>query len=288
MSTQLKKRTFASDLARCLELEWRGEDVAISDIRPLAAATDACLCFSNLAVQRSLGFACAVIAPEGECGEGSCLLVSNSPRLDFARALNLLAAEPGFVGYFAEAQIAPSASIGRHVVFGNGVVVGANTVIHHHVVIGDGVKIGDRCVIKSGTVIGEDGFGFERDSEGRPIRLMHLGSVEIGDDVELGSLNTVCRGTLGNTIIQDDVKTDDHVHIAHNCIVRRGTLLTACVELSGGVDVGEFVWVGPNSSVINAAKIGEHAFVGIASNVTKSVERCTRVAGNPAKKIGST
>ncbi len=88
--------------------------------------------------------------------------------------------------------------------------------------------------MKSGSVIGEMGFGFERDEAGIPLRMAHLESVEIGNRVEIGSLNTVCRGTLNSTVIEDDVKTDDHVHIAHNCRVRRGAMLTAAVVLSGG------------------------------------------------------
>lgn len=115
-----------------------------------------------------------------------------------------------------------------------GVVVGAETVIENNVVVGAGVEIGARCVVKSGAVIGEDGFGFERDELGRPIRLIHLGSVVIGDDVEIGSLATVCRGTLGNTVIEDFAKIDDHVHIAHNVVVRTAALITACAEVSGG------------------------------------------------------
>jgi UDP-3-O-[3-hydroxymyristoyl] glucosamine N-acyltransferase len=115
--------------------------------------------------------------------------------------------------------------------------------------------------------------------------MLHLGSVTIGNEVELGSLNTVCRGTLSNTIIEDHVKTDDHVHIAHNCTVRRAAMLTACVELSGSVDVGAFAWLGPNCSVNNGIKIGERAFVGIGSTVTKDIAGGQRVAGNPARTL---
>jgi UDP-3-O-[3-hydroxymyristoyl] glucosamine N-acyltransferase len=153
------------------------------------------------------------------------------------------------------------------------------------VVISDGVTIGSDCIIKSNTVIGEAGFGFERDEMGVPIRILHLGTVKIGDRVEIGSLNTICRATLGTTVIEDDVKTDDHVHIAHNCRVRRGAMITACVELSGGVDVGSFAWVGPNSSIIQKLVIGDHAFIGIGSNVTKSVPNGVSVAGNPARML---
>lgn len=139
--------------------------------------------------------------------------------------------------------------------------------------------------MKSNTVIGEDGFGFVRDDDGTPLRMPHLGTVVIGDRVEIGSLNTICRATLGQTVVENDVKTDDHVHIAHNCIIRSGALITACAELSGGVIVGRNAWIGPNSSVIQKVEIGENSFVGIGSNVTKPVQRDATVAGNPARVL---
>jgi len=179
----------------------------------------------------------------------------------------------------------PSARIGQGVVLGNGVEIGRNTVIHHNVVIGDDVIIGDNCVIKSCAVIGEDGFGFERDEDGIPIRLVHLGRVIIGNDVEIGSLTTVCRGTLGDTIIHDHVKVDDHVHIAHNVVVHMGAMIIACAEVSGGVEIGAQAWVGPNSSVIQKLKIGEKSTVGIGANVIRAVEAGAVVAGNPARTL---
>jgi UDP-3-O-[3-hydroxymyristoyl] glucosamine N-acyltransferase len=86
-------------------------------------------------------------------------------------------------------------------------------------------------------------------------------------------------------VIEDFVKTDDHVHIAHNVVVRRSTIITACAELSGGVNVGEEAWIGPNASVIQQRKIGDRALVGIAANVTKDVQDDTTVAGNPARPL---
>ena len=282
---QLKKNVRASELAGRLGLEWRGADLAISCVQPLSAVQDGALCFSKAELGKPLDAAAVVIGPGGEPGARSCLLISQVPRLDFARALNLLSETPGFVGYPGAPQIHPTAWIGEFVSMGRGVVIGAHTRIHPHVTIGGGVRIGERCVIKSGTVIGQDGFGFERDAQGRPVRLVHLGTTIIGDDVELGSLNTVCRGTLADTIVEDHVKTDDHVHIAHNCMIRTCALITACVELSGGVEVGAYAWIGPNSSVIQKVKIGERAFVGIGANVTKDVEIGMVVAGNPAMPL---
>lgn len=151
--------------------------------------------------------------------------------------------------------------------------------------IGAETIIGDDCIIKSGAVIGQDGFGFERDESDLPFRIKHLGKVIIGNNVEVGSGTTVCKGTLNDTIINDYVKIDDHVHIAHNVIIKKGAMIIACAEISGGVVINENAWIGPNASIIQKLVIGKKSIVGIGANVIKSVADFTVVAGNPAKKI---
>lgn len=285
MGHKLNFPVTVSVLAGRLGLPFIGEDVEISSVTPLADAQQGGLCFSKNLFDNSQVSAGVVITPDKVAPRHGAFLISDRPRLDFARARICLAEAPGFSGFETPPAIHPTARLGSNTILGKGSVVDPNTIIQNNVVIGEGVRIGARCRNKSNTVIGEDGFGFERDEDGRPIRQVHLGSVVIGDDVEIGSLNTVCRGTLSDTVIESDVKTDDHVHIAHNCRIRRGALLTACVELSGGIDVGEYAWIGPNSSVINQVSIGDRAFVGIGANVTKSVTAGIAVAGNPARSL---
>jgi UDP-3-O-[3-hydroxymyristoyl] glucosamine N-acyltransferase len=165
------------------------------------------------------------------------------------------------------------------------VVVGPGTRIEPNVTIADDTHIGRDCWLKSGCVIGEPGFGLERDADGTPLRMLHLGSVILGDRVEIGALTTVCRGTLGPTVVEDDAKIDDHVHIAHNVRVGKKAMVIACAELSGGVVVGEAAWVGPNASVLEKVKIGERAFVGIGAVVLRDVAEGTTVVGNPARVL---
>jgi UDP-3-O-[3-hydroxymyristoyl] glucosamine N-acyltransferase len=163
--------------------------------------------------------------------------------------------------------------------------IGPNTVLHHNVVIGDEVVIGARCIVKSGAVIGEEGFGFERDAKGRAVRLPHLGAVVIGDDIEVGSLTTVCRGTLGDTVLRDGCKIDDHVHIAHNVDVGEGAFVIACAEVSGGVRIGPRAWIAPNASVLNQLTVGADAVIGLGAVVVKPVPDNAVVVGNPAKPL---
>lgn len=291
MGHQLARSCRVSELAGGLALPWHGPDLLIDHVSALSHAGLGALCFAKVMPATGLPAGAAVIVADMQANAGvqatneAAVVLAPNARLAFARGLHWLAAGPGFQQPTSPPAVDPTAHVSATAVLGHGVRIGARTVIEHHVVIAPGVVIGADCHIKSNTVIGEAGFGFERDAEGVPVRILHLGGVTIGDRVEIGSLNTVCRATLGQTIIEDDVKTDDHVHIAHNCRVRRGALLTACAELSGGVDVGEFAWIGPNASVIQKVVLGERAFVGIGATVTKSVGAGTTVAGNPARAL---
>lgn len=285
MGDQLARPLRVSELAAALGHDWYGQDLEILHVRSLESLDSGALCFSKEAIADGMHQPAVVIAPPNTAVGSGAVIEAINPRLTFAKALISLERKPGYLMPDDPPQLGVGVVISSSAVIGRGVVIGARTRIGNHVVIADGVKIGEDCVIKSNSVIGEEGFGFERDETGIPIRVLHLGKVVIGNRVEIGSLNTICRATLGVTVIEDDVKTDDHVHIAHNCHVRRGALLTACAEISGGVDIGEFAWVGPNTSIIQKAVLGPRVFVGIGSNVTKSVQGGTTIAGNPARVL---
>jgi UDP-3-O-[3-hydroxymyristoyl] glucosamine N-acyltransferase LpxD len=288
MGRALKNAVTAGRLATELGLELRGDrDAMIQRVDTADASTANSLCFAKNAVWSAKVGRSAILLTSAENvveREGPTIL-SSQPRLDFARALGLLESWAGFVWSDSEPVIHPTARIGRNVVIGRGVHVGAGTVIYHNVVIGDEVVIGQRCVIKSCAVVGEEGFGFERDAQGKGVRLPHIGTVVIGDEVEVGSLTTVCRGTLGDTILRDGCKIDDHVHIAHNVDVGEDAFVIACAEVSGGVKVGPRAWIAPNATILNQLTIGADAVVGLAAVVVKSVPDSAVVVGNPAKPL---
>ncbi len=284
MGNRLIRPVHASELADALGIVLTGTDRLFDRVVPLHAAGECTLSFSNHGIDSSFPTEAVVIAPAGSDIDRT-VIESDQPRLAFAKALRWLKSQPGFVSAQLLADIHPQARISPTAVIGNGVAIGRGTSVGNFAVIGDDVRIGEDCVIKSGAVIGEDGFGFERDKDGTPIRLEHLGSVLIGDRVEVGSLSTVCRGTLADTIIEEDVKIDDHVHVAHNCTLRRGAIVTACAEISGSVEVGEYVWIGPNASLIQKVKVGTRAFVGIGATLMRSVYADETIAGYPAKGL---
>lgn len=221
--------------------------------------------------------------------QSNVMVFGDNPRLDFARFLQT------FLMPETSPGIAKTACIGRNVLLGNNVhigeycvigdnvVIGDRTELRHHVVINARTIIGNDCLIKSHTVIGEEGFGFERDENGVPIRIPHLGGVTIGNGVEIGSGSVIARGTIDNTCIDDNAKIDDQVFIAHNVCIGANCYVIACSEISGSARIGNGSWLGPNCSIINGISIGEKCIVGIGTVVTKSLPGNMVVAGSPAR-----
>lgn len=288
MGRELNKAVTVGQLSELLKLELRGDPRTL--IHRIDAANESrlgSLCFAKSeSWARAVGsHAVLLTSVEHVLERSGPTLLSSRPRFDFARALSILERMVGFVWASEQAEVHPSVRIGHNVVLGCGVKIGEGTVINHNVVIGDEVVIGNRCVIKSGAVIGEEGFGFERASNGRATRLPHLGTVLIGDDVEVGSLTTVCRGTLGNTLLRSGCKVDDHVHIAHNVDIGEDAFIIACAEVSGGVKIGQRAWIAPNAALLNQITVGSDAIVGLGAVVVKSVTDGSVVAGNPARPL---
>lgn len=174
--------------------------------------------------------------------------------------------------------------IGHFVVLEDNVVVGDNTEILHHAVVSHGVTIGKNVLIKPHAVIGAKGFGFE-DEDGIPLAIPHIGNVIIDNHAEVGSFTTVIRGTLGTTWIKEHAKIDDHVHVAHNVTVGRAAKIIACAEVSGSVNVGDGVWIGPNAAILDGIVLGEKAFIGMGAVIRKDCTPKGIYVGNPARLL---
>jgi len=287
----------ASEIAAFLNRPLMGEDVLVVRARAVSEPEPNSLVFATKQTPElieSLNAAKEVLvlaAPEYEGKLTAAHILTPRPRLDFARVLQQYFAPARLSGIAATAVIASSArlgasvSVGHFSVIGENVLVGDGTEIRDHVVVHANCVIGKRCTIKSNTVIGEDGFGFEIDEDGTLVRIPHLGRVVIGDDVEIGCLNVIARGTLQDTVLANGVKVDDHVFIAHNAIVGENSVIIAGAEISGSVRIGKNAWISPQATILNQVEIGDGAQVGIGAVVIHSVEPNVIVVGNPAKVL---
>lgn len=182
----------------------------------------------------------------------------------------------------ATASVGPFAVIGRHAKIGAHVVIGAHCVVGESVSIGDqsvldarvtiyqGVVIGKRAHIASGVVIGADGFGFAN-HQGQWFNVPQLGSVEIGDDVDIGANTTIDRGALENTVIGDGVKLDNQIQIGHNVKIGAHTIVAGCVGIAGSAEIGKHCMIGGGSLINGHISICDKVVIAGGAGVEKSI-----------------
>jgi UDP-3-O-[3-hydroxymyristoyl] glucosamine N-acyltransferase len=133
-------------------------------------------------------------------------------------------------------------------------IVSAETRLVARVTLCEGVCVGERCILHPGAVIGSDGFGMAPD-RGAWVKVPQLGSVEIGNDVEVGANTTIDRGTLGDTVIEDGVKLDNQIQIAHNVRIGSHTVIAACVGIAGSTTVGKHCLIGGKAGIADQLDI---------------------------------
>ncbi|RZN84180.1 MAG: hypothetical protein EVB12_00655 [Winogradskyella sp.] len=243
---------------------------------------------------------CIIILPENELSFNSnnIIIKSNNPRLDFAKLASYI--------YYNTSDkydnkkycikdnniiISDSASVSKNATIYPNVYIGPNTIIEQGVIIHPNVSILGNVIIKknsqigSNTTIGNQGFGGERDVDGKIYMIPHLGGVVIEENVRIGSNNTIVAGTINPTIVGAHSKFDDHIHFAHNCRTGKSCFVTACAQFSGSITLGDRVWIGPNVSLIQGITIEDDSTVGIGSVVTKNVKENQIVTGSPATEL---
>ncbi len=191
-----------------------------------------------------------------------------------------------YVSVGARAVLGNECQIGAGCAIGDDVVVGEGSVFHPNVTIYDRVRIGARAILHSGCVLGADGFGFAFTGD-RYEKFPQIGTVEIGDDVEIGANTCVDRAALGVTRVGDGVKIDNMVHVGHNCEIGRHVVIAAQTGLSGGVVIGEYAIIGGQVGVGDKARIESKAVVGSGAGIltSKIVYAGQPVWGTPARPL---
>jgi UDP-3-O-[3-hydroxymyristoyl] glucosamine N-acyltransferase len=183
----------------------------------------------------------------------------------------------------ADVEIGDRAQIHAHGIVEDGVRIGPDAVLHARATIRRGCTLGARVVIQSGAVIGSDGFGYAQDAARRHIPIPQVGTVVLGDDVEVGANSAVDRATLGETRIGRGTKLDNYVHIGHNVEIGEDVAMAAACFIAGSVRIGNRVLIGGMSGVADHLTIGDDAVVLGDTGVTRDVPPRTVVAGRPAR-----
>lgn len=193
-------------------------------------------------------------------------------------------------------RIGPHVSIDAGCSLGDGVVIhagvrlypqvqiGAGSVLHANCVVRERCVLGQRVLLHPGVMIGADGFGFRPDPAGRGLRKVpQIGTVEIHDDVEIGSGTCVDRAKFGATVIGAGTKIDNLVQIAHNCRIGRSCVIAGCVGLAGSVTIGDGAQLGGGVCVADHRTVGRRARIGAMSGVIADVADGATVLGIPAE-----
>jgi UDP-3-O-[3-hydroxymyristoyl] glucosamine N-acyltransferase len=170
----------------------------------------------------------------------------------------------------AGAEVGDDTIIGAGSYIGHETVIGAACLIYPRVTVRERTRIGSRVIIHSGAVIGADGFGFEM-VDGRQEKIQQLGIVQIDDDVEIGANTTVDRARFGRTWIQQGVKIDNLVQIAHNVVVGKNSVIVAQTGISGSTRVGERVTMAGQVGIVGHLEIAEGTIIAAQSGVSKSL-----------------
>jgi UDP-3-O-[3-hydroxymyristoyl] glucosamine N-acyltransferase LpxD len=276
-----------SEIAKFLGKEYSGNNFCLNSACSISKLKDNAISFVNNKNHHFDFSKKALIISlnnTNSINKSNCSFIySLNPRLDFIKVVNEFFVSKDSVNISETARIGENCKIGKNVTIGeysvikDNVTIGAGTVINNHVVIESNTIIGIDCYIKSGAIIGEDGFGFERDENGIPLRFPHIGNVIIGNDVEIGANSTISRGTLESTIIKDNTKIDDQVFIAHNVEIGESAMIVSCSEISGSTKIGKNCWIGPNSTIKDGLTIGDNVFLGIACSVSKNIDSNTKL-----------
>jgi len=287
-------------LAKACGAELAGDaDVLIDRVATLDGADKGAIAFlsnpkyrSRLTTTRA---SAVIVAPADASGTALPKLIAANPYATYACVATLLhPAPPPAPGVHptavvsASARLAPSAAVAAHAVIGERTLIGERTSIGPGTVIGDDCSVGADCllhprvvlyartqigartIIHSGAVIGADGFGMAELS-GRWLKVPQLGRTLIGADVEIGANTTIDRGAIGDTVIEDDVKLDNQIQIAHNCRIGAHTAIAGCVGVAGSTNIGRSCKIGGAAMIAGHLDLADGTVISAATALFDSI-----------------
>ena len=236
-----------------------------------------------------------IVGPDDAPATALPKLISENPYATYARVAAILhpprtpaAGVHPSASVAASAQIAPSAAVGAHAVIGERTTIGERASVGAGTVVGEDCSIGNDCllyprvvlyartqigprtIVHSGAVIGADGFGMAEHA-GRWIKVPQIGRTLIGADVEIGANTTIDRGAIGDTVIEDDVKLDNQIQIAHNCRVGAHTAIAGCAGVAGSTNIGRNCRIGGAAMISGHIDIADGTVISAATAVFDSV-----------------
>ncbi|HBW83616.1 MAG TPA: UDP-3-O-(3-hydroxymyristoyl)glucosamine N-acyltransferase [Gammaproteobacteria bacterium] len=288
------------DIAGQLNLQLIGDpDCPIKGLGTLASAGAGEISFlsnsSYLGQLASTSASAVIVEARHADAAPTSVLIAEHPYVAFAHLSQLFAELPSVeAGVHASASVAASASLGEGVciganavieddveigansaigpgtVVGRGVRLGENCRLHAQVTLYHGVQIGSRVTVHSQAVIGADGFGFAFDGT-RRVKIQQLGSVQIGDDVDIGAGTTIDRGAIEDTIVEHGVKIDNQVQIGHNCYIGAHTVICGCTAIAGSARIGKYCILGGASGMVGHLSLADGVQVSAMSLVNKSI-----------------
>jgi UDP-3-O-[3-hydroxymyristoyl] glucosamine N-acyltransferase len=300
------------ELAVRFGLKLRGEpSLTIRSVATLSRADSGALSFlANSRYRRQLESTRAtavLVAPADEAHCPVAALIDPNPYLAYARIATLLhpdleapagihptAVVAGGARVAASASIGPlsviedDAEIGERVLVGPGCIVqrgarvGADSKLLSRVSLYAGVTLGQRCVLHAGAVVGADGFGFALDA-GAWVKVPQVGSVQVGDDVEIGANTTIDRGAIDDTVVANGVKLDNQIQVGHNVIIGAHTAIAGCTGISGSTVIGQRCMIGGMVGFAGHLTIADDVVVTGCSLVSASIKQAgSYSSGMPA------
>lgn len=290
------------DIARIIGADLVGDgDVTVTHVADLDSCTDGSLSFAvsrQYVKQLQTTKASAVIVPADLVAHCEMVaLVSSNPSLSFARAVRYMYPSEEIVpGIHPSAIISDDCEVADNVSIGPNVVINAKCTIGDNSVIGPGciitapcfigayanliarvsivgpTSLGERVIVHPGAVIGSDGFGLAND-QGVWEKIPQLGRVIIGNDVEIGANTTIDRGALQDTVIDDGVKLDNQIQVAHNVKIGAHTAVAGCAGIAGSAKIGKYCGIGGGAGIQGHIEITDGVQVTGMTKISQSIHQ---------------